>query len=251
MVHAPRRPGRAARAAGAVAVVAGLGCGAAALVIGRAGDAPALDVTAATAPVAPSTVPPAPTTTSTTMAPPVTAPPDTATTLPLPLSPLHALIGEAGSAAPVAPMLDIAPVAISIDPIGVHDVPVRDVGLLPDGELEIPGADEVGWYRLGAAPGQPGTTVLAAHVSWNRQSGPFLRLGELAPGAQVVVGLADGTTRTYEVVTRAQHPKRALPPELWRTSGPETLVLITCGGAFDEQRRRYADNIVVTAVPVA
>jgi hypothetical protein len=28
-------------------------------------------------------------------------------------------------------------------------------------------------------------------------------------------------------------------------------VLITCGGAFNPELRRYADNIVVTAVPVA
>jgi hypothetical protein len=66
----------------------------------------------------------------------------------------------------------------------------------------------------------------------------------------VDVRLADGSARRYEVVARAQHDKRALPTELWRTSGPETLVLITCGGSFDPERRRYADNIVVTAVPV-
>ena len=34
-------------------------------------------------------------------------------------------------------------------------------------------------------------------------------------------------------------------------TGPETLVLITCGGSFDPDIRRYRDNIVVYAVPVA
>ena len=156
------------------------------------------------------------------------------------------------SAHPVAPPADIAPVLLAIPDIGVDGTPVRSVGVTPDGELEIPGAAEAGWYRLGAAPGQPGATVVAAHVSWQGRTGPFLRLAELQPGALVDVVLADLTTRRYQVIERAQYDKRQLPTEqIWRTSGPETLVLITCGGAFNPQIHRYADNIVVTAVPVA
>jgi hypothetical protein len=133
----------------------------------------------------------------------------------------------------------------------VATVPVRAVGVTADGQLEIPGADEAGWYRLGAAPGQPGATVIAAHVSWQGRQGPFLRLRQLEPGALVELALADSTARTYQVIARAQHNKLMLPrKEIWRTSGPESLVLITCGGAFDEARRRYDDNIVVTAVPI-
>lgn len=181
---------------------------------------------------------------------PPTTPATTATTAPR-LSPLSSLIGEAVSALPSPPLADVAPTAISIEAIGVR-VPVRDVGLAPDGQLEVPDETEVGWYRLGAAPGQPGATVLAAHVSWRDRVGPFLRLAELEPGAVVDLELADGTARRYEVVSRAQYGKLMLPSEeIWRTTGPETLVLITCGGAFNPDLRRYADNIVVTAVPVA
>ena len=47
------------------------------------------------------------------------------------------------------------------------------------------------------------------------------------------------------------YPKTALPVDrVWATSGPETLVLITCGGDFNPEIRRYRDNIVVYAVPV-
>jgi hypothetical protein len=68
----------------------------------------------------------------------------------------------------------------------------------------------------------------------------------------VDLALADGTSRRYQVVERAQYGKLMLPQAaIWRTTGPETLVLITCGGAFNPDIRRYADNIVVTAVPVA
>ena len=87
-------------------------------------------------------------------------------------------------------------------------------------------------------------------MSWNRVDGPFRDLSELQPGASVRLDLADGSTRTYQVVEQAMYPKTALPVDrIWATSGPETLVLITCGGDFNPEIRRYRDNIVVYAVP--
>ena len=160
---------------------------------------------------------------------------------------MNSLVGEAMTVVPAPPTVDIAPASLSIPDIDVTGVPVRPVGVTLDGHLEIPGASEAGWYRLGAAPGQAGATVIAAHISWQGSTGPFLRLAELEPGALVEVALADGATRRYQVVSRAQYGKLALPKEeVWRTTGPETLVLITCGRAFDREIRRYADNIVVT-----
>jgi LPXTG-site transpeptidase (sortase) family protein len=140
--------------------------------------------------------------------------------------------------------------------VTIHDVdlwaPVVAVGLQADGQLEIPDETEVGWYELAAAPGEPGATVLAAHVSWHGTVGPFRRLGDLEPGARIDLRLSDGSARTYEVVERTMYSKDALPRErIWRTSGDEGLVLITCGGSFNPDIRRYRDNIVVYAVPVA
>ena len=132
------------------------------------------------------------------------------------------------------------------------DVDVRAVGLENDGQLEIPDETEVGWYRLGAAPGEPGATVLAGHVNWNRTDGPFVRLRALEPGATVILTRSDATTRTYQVTERQQYPKDQLPADrIWTHTGPETLVLITCGGSFNPDIHRYRDNIVVYAVPIA
>ncbi len=129
---------------------------------------------------------------------------------------------------------------------------VRSVGIEDDGELEIPDATEIGWYRYGSAPGLPGATVLAAHVSWNGSIGPFHQLGSLDPGATVDVVLEDDSVRTYEVIERTMYLKDELPRDrIWRTTGEETLVLITCGGDFNRSIRRYEHNIVVYAVPVA
>jgi LPXTG-site transpeptidase (sortase) family protein len=164
---------------------------------------------------------------------------------------LSGLVGEPVSVIPSAPVRPPAPVSIAIPAIGV-DVPIRAVGLEADGQLQIPDETEVGWYGLGSSPGEPGSSVLAGHVSWNRTTGPFFRLAEVEPGATIDVGLADGGTRTYAVVERAQYPKRELPADrIWAADGPETLVLITCGGAFNPDIHRYADNVVVYAVPVA
>ena len=263
-------------AAGLVLMAAAVVCAAFAVAIVRS-DAPADSFAPARLAVTPSTIPPRPVPAppsaparvaarSSVESPPSPSPPaiepddeaSTAASPPpapstsLPLSPLNSLVGEAVSARPTPPVSDVAPASIAIDAIGLPATPVRAVGVAADGQLEVPDETEVGWYRLGAAPGQPGATVLAAHVSWRDQAGQFLRLGELEPGALVDVALADGTDRRYQVVARDQYGKLMLPrEEIWRTSGPETLVLITCGGAFNPDLRRYADNIVVTAVPVA
>ncbi|MET0459666.1 MAG: class F sortase [Ilumatobacteraceae bacterium] len=167
------------------------------------------------------------------------------------LSPLSTGVGEPVSVIPSTPVRPPAPVSIAIPAIGV-DVPIRSVGLEPDGQLEIPDETEVGWYGLGSSPGEVGASVLAGHVSWNRTTGPFFRLAELEPGSTIDIGLADGAIRTYQVIERAQYPKQELPVDrIWTATGPETLVLITCGGAFNPDIRRYADNVVVYAIPVA
>jgi hypothetical protein len=193
------------------------------------------------------------TSTSTTSTSPTTSSTSVVTTTvpvtTLPLSPLAVQLGAAESVAPRPVTAAPAPVRLVSDDIGV-DHPVRAVGLQPDGQLEIPDESEVGWYRLGSAPGEPGAIVIAGHVSWNGADGPFLELDRLEPGALVRVELADGSRRDYSVVEHARYPKLMLPAKrIWTRTGAETLVLITCGGEFNSELRRYYDNVVVYAVP--
>jgi hypothetical protein len=143
-----------------------------------------------------------------------------------------------------------SPLSIRIGDLELENS-VRAVGIQEDGQLEIPDETEVGWYQYGSAPGLPGATVLAAHVSWNRTIGPFHDLGNLEPGARIEVVADDESTRLYEVVERAVYDKDSLPIDrIWTTTGDETLVLITCGGSYNPDIRRYRQNIVVYAVPV-
>jgi hypothetical protein len=144
------------------------------------------------------------------------------------------------------------PARIRIPAIGV-DAPVVAVGLEPDGAMEVPGADQAGWYhptdvRPGAASG---SAVVAAHVDFGGRRGVFFDLRQVPVGAEVVVVDDAGTERRFVVDTRFQVDKDDLPAEeLFRTGGPPTLTLITCGGAFDRSVRHYRDNIVLRARPV-
>ena len=143
-----------------------------------------------------------------------------------------------------------APLSLRFESVGVDDE-IRPVGIEDDGEMEVPDATEIGWWQYGSAPGLPGATVLAAHVSWNDSLGPFHRLGNAELGDRVEVTAGDGSVRGYQVVERTMYVKDGLPADrIWTTTGDETLVLITCGGDFNPSIRRYRHNIVVYAVPV-
>lgn len=256
----PDRPpatGRALFVAGTALVAGAIVVGALALRPSSAGDEVVLDVVPVSAATVPDTVPvlPPPTTsndadgaaaanTGPEAPPPVTSPPG------IELSPLAELLGVPGSAIPPVIEPRVRPRSVTIGEIELWG-PVRAVGLEDDGQLEVPDETEIGWYRYGSSPGRAGATVLAAHVTWNGSLGPFFKLGELDPGDRVDVRLEDDSLRTYEVIERTIYDKQELPRErIWRTTGDETLVLITCGGSFNPDINRYRQNIVVYAVPV-
>jgi len=248
MKPTPRtRRGQALTVMTVVALLAGGGL-AYAGVTGQDSGEVVLDIENQGAPV-PSTVAPLVT------APPTTVAPTPESTVPattdVALSPFADLLGAQYSAVPAEIEPRPRPVGVEIDAFDVGQFPVRPVGLEDDGQLEVPDETEIGWYQYGATAGRPGATVLAAHVSWNGAVGPFGKLGNLEPGNSVSVTLDDGTVREYEVFERAIYGKLELPRErIWRNTGPETLVLITCGGDFNPEIRRYRQNIVVYAAPV-
>ena len=155
----------------------------------------------------------------------------------------------AAPAVPEAPDAAPVPTALTIDGIGVSSATVRPVGVEPDGDMEIPPASEVGWYRFGPRPGEAGSAVLAAHVAYDGVDGVFRRLVDLRPGDGVTVGFADGTTQRFVVTDVVQHDKDELPDELFARDGEPQVALITCGGEFDSDERSYEDNIVAIARP--
>ena len=146
----------------------------------------------------------------------------------------------------------VPPVAVSF-PAWELTTAVVPVGVLPSGALDLPDdPDTVGWWAAGALPGQDqGSVVLAGHIdSATAGAGALAVLLELDKGDLVAVTGTDGTTANYRVLERAATPKSQLDRGLFTRQGPHRLVLITCGGAFDEDTGRYADNIVVISAAV-
>lgn len=122
------------------------------------------------------------------------------------------------------------------------------------GGLDLPkNAAAVAWWASGTGPGeQTGTVVLAAHVVYQGQTGPFTHLNRLRRGAMIIVTSADGTSFRYRVQGIRSAPKAALDrAALFTSTGPQTLALVTCGGSYDPVSHSFADNLVVTALPVS
>lgn len=143
-----------------------------------------------------------------------------------------------------------APTGVASADLGI-DMPVVPVGVQADGSMEIPVDPAVaGWYRYGPAPADTeGTTVLAAHVDSRIYGvGPLAQLRDAQPGQTLRVTDADGAVTAYTVESVTYIPRAELPvDELFDRDGPRSLVLITCGGQFDEQTRTYSDNVVLIA----
>jgi len=196
--------------------------------------------------------------TTTTVAAPVTttttAPVEEPTTTTPPRSTLADAVVPLGSAQynPEDHVDDRAvPTSISIEGIGVAGAPVIDVGVEENGDMEIPDADSVGWYRFNPTPGEPGSAVLAAHISYNGDPGVFRYLDDVEIGERVVVTFDDGTTSEFEIIELAQYDKQELPDDrVFAKDGDPVLTLITCGGDFNRSLRSYEDNVVAYAIPV-
>jgi LPXTG-site transpeptidase (sortase) family protein len=208
----------------------------------------ALVLSACTSTVVTETAPETPSTTTT------TAPATTTTSAPPSRSPLADQVIPLGSA-----LFDpddvatppIPPVSVTIEGIPVDGASVIPVGVEANGELEVPGARDVGWYRFGPTPRDEGSSVLAAHIAYNGRDGVFRRLASVELGAIVTVAYADGTITEHVVSEIAQYRKEDLPfDRVFAKTGPSTLTLITCGGDFNPTLDSYDDNIVVYARPL-
>ncbi|WP_020145154.1 class F sortase [Terracoccus sp. 273MFTsu3.1] len=171
--------------------------------------------------------------------------------------------GTDGSAGPARPAVHPAtqqagataavPDRLTIRRLGI-DMRVVPVGVARDGEMALPETPaQVGWYRYGPRPGDDaGSTVLAAHLDMPGYGiGPIATVEELRTGDVITVRSGE-VTRRYAVTSVASVRKTTLDlAALFARDGPALLHVVTCGGDFDRERRRYDENVVVTAEPLA
>ena len=142
------------------------------------------------------------------------------------------------------------PVSIAIDNIDVSNAAVIPVGVNEDLSFEVPPADQIGWYQFGPAPGEEGSSVLAAHIAYNGVDGVFRNLEDVEIGSIVTVTMDDGSALQYRIEEVTEYIKQDLPESLFARDGKEQLALITCGGNFNYQLESYESNTVALAVPL-
>lgn len=153
---------------------------------------------------------------------------------------------------PLPPTAAPAPVELRVATIAAT-APVVQVGLLPDGGMEVPDdVTTVGWFAVDGhtiSPGAPGTAVLAGHRD-SRADGPgvLFPLSEVDVGDLLEIVHADGTLSAWQVVETMLTPRDELPvAALFTASGTPRLAVVTCGGRFDLLRRHYTHNTIVIA----
>jgi hypothetical protein len=108
------------------------------------------------------------------------------------------------------------------------------------------------WWR-GVRPGTgAGSVLVAGHVDMRGYGrGPLARIVDLEAGDRAVLSGADGARAVYVLRGVTTFVKESLPAaDLFGTGGPERLVLVTCGGTYDPDRRSWDSNVVAVLDPV-
>ncbi len=167
-----------------------------------------------------------------------------------------------GSAVPASPTLSVSQSAVAppgfvprrllVRSLGI-DAPLIDTVVDGDGAL-VPPEDpaELAWWR-GVRPGEgAGSVLVAGHLDmYSYGQGPLARIVDLHPADRAVLTGASGVKATYVLRGVITIDKDALPAaELFGTGGPERLVLVTCGGTYDRDRRSWDSNVVAILDPV-
>ena len=140
--------------------------------------------------------------------------------------------------------IPVISVEASIVPVGVNE----------RGEMASPeSADEVGWWRFGAKPGEIGKAVLAGHLDSLTGAAIFYKLDRLEPGDTIFIQSDDGAEeRRFVVRGTALYRLDAAPVDaIFGESSQRELILITCGGAYDASSLSYVHRRVIFAVAVS
>ncbi|WP_181774399.1 class F sortase [Amycolatopsis pittospori] len=150
---------------------------------------------------------------------------------------------------PLPAEAEVSPARLTIPAIGFDQSGLIPLALGAAGELQAPERfSDVGWYRDGPVPGDPGPAVIAAHVDSRTGPAPFFRLRDLRAGDEIRVARSDGREGVFWVDSVQRYPKDDFPTQaVYGPTPGSALRLITCGGSFDAAKRSYRDNVVVYA----
>jgi len=145
------------------------------------------------------------------------------------------------------------------------NAPVSADRLNADGTLYVPpNPRAVSWASQDMAPGSSsGTIILVGHVNYGGAVGAFSDLADYRVGQIITLVLADGRRLKYAVAAQPLEvnkdklsPRREELFDQTYSYGPAgrpktgRLLLLSCGGTFDNRTGHYESNIFVYAFPV-
>ncbi len=139
------------------------------------------------------------------------------------------------------------PVRFTIPALGVS-AHTEHVGVDKDNNMDIPkDASDVGWFKLGTIPGNPGNAAIDGHLDWyGIPQAIFYYIGTLKPGDRVYMRDDKGRDRAFVVTRQGVCNWQNCP--LQEIFGPTTgvhLNLITCNGVFSHSAGQYDKRLVV------
>jgi sortase A len=152
------------------------------------------------------------------------------------------------------PQIKFAPAPIVLQPHLIIsrikvDTPIDPMGLTADGAMEAPNSSQnVGWFKLGAHPGDKGTAVIAGHYGrWkDGKESVFDGLHTLQKGDNVSVKDEKGTVTTFVVRALRTYSQDQIAPEVFGSSDKIAhLNLITCEGTWNGAQQSYSNRLVV------
>jgi hypothetical protein len=183
--------------------------------------------------------------------------------------------GEAVWSPPGGPGVPVRveiPMATSQHPTGVT-APVSSHPLTASGALFVPpDPAELSWSEVDAAPAADhGSAIITGHVNYVVNGrlvvgalSDLAEYGSRGVGQIVMVDLADGRRLRYRIVGGASYNKDELAarPDLRQTLFDQDstfgttrpsgrLVLVSCGGPYDNSTGSYRDNVFLFALPVS
>ena len=141
------------------------------------------------------------------------------------------------------------PTHLTISRVGI-DTGLMELGLSPDGTLQVPPDDRdapAGWYGGLASPGEVGPAVIVGHLDAPDSPAVFYNLGALRAGDRATVTRADGSVAAFRVREVGSYPREYFPTAaVYGPSSSSVLRLVTCGGSYSHAGG-YTHNIIVFA----
>ncbi|WP_211746085.1 class F sortase [Paenibacillus sp. Marseille-Q4541] len=140
----------------------------------------------------------------------------------------------------------IIPDQLWIPSVGLK-APVEPVGLLENGQLEVPVSSKVaGVFVEGVLPGQPGNALMAGHVDNYKGPAIFYPLKKVKPGDPVVLSDKEGKYLVFSVIAVESYLTAEAPLEkIFGNTDKEQLNLITCTGIYNRKKGEHEKRLVV------